>query len=124
MTHFVQTDETGRILVTTPHAEFAGPEMFEFEFPDDFDFSQQNAYRIVDGELVNDPLPEPVGNQIAALKTKLAETDYVVTKVSEAMVVGEALSDEEAERYSEIITQRREWRAQINDLEASLEGGE
>lgn len=124
MMHFVQTDENGRILVTTPNVEYAGAEMFAFAFPDDFDFSKQDDYRIVDGELVNDPLPEPVENQIAALKAKLAETDYVVTKVAETMVTGIALSDEEAERYSEIITQRREWRAQINDLEASLEGGE
>lgn len=60
-------------------------------------------------------------NQIAELKGNLASTDYTVIKVYEAMVTGDALPDDEAERYAEIITQRREWRSQINQLEAEAE---
>lgn len=124
MTHFVHTDETGRINATTPYIEYAGDDMFAFTFPDDFDFSTQNEYRIVEGELVHDPLPEPADLQISELKQKLYDTDYAVIKVYESMVTGEALPDEDAERYAEIIEQRKAWRVQINELEASSEGGD
>ena len=40
------------------------------------------------------------------------------------MVTGEALPDEDAERYAEVIEQRKAWRIQINELEASSEGGD
>lgn len=120
---YVSTDETGRIGATTEYEQFAIG-MDEFEFPEDFDFSLQNEYRIVDGELVHDPLPEPPELQIANLKSQLAETDYAVIKVYESMVTGDALPEEDASRYAEIISQRQQWRAQINELESSLEGGE
>lgn len=120
MTYFVQTDEDGRITATTDQLEYAGTEMFGFTFPDDFDFFKQDEYRIVDGELIHDPRPDPPEYQIAVLKQQLADTDYTVIKVYEAMVTGDALPDDEAERYAEVITQRRQWRSQINELEASL----
>ena len=65
MAHFVQTDDTGRILVTTDTIDYAGTEMYGFTFPDDFDFSIQDEYRIVDGGLVHDPLP-PTEEKLAA----------------------------------------------------------
>lgn len=117
-------NETGRVLATTEEERFAGPDWILIEYPDDFDFEIQDQYRVVDGELIHDPLPEPADIQIARLKNKLAETDYAVIKVYEAMVIGEALPDEDAARYSEMISQRQEWRSRINELEASLEGGE
>lgn len=120
---YVSTDETGRIGATTEYKQFAIG-MDEFEFPEDFDFTKQHEYRIVDGELVHDPLPEPAESQISNLKVQLAETDYAVIKVYESMVTGEALPEEDANRYAEIISRRQQWRAQINELEASLEGGE
>lgn len=124
MKAFVTTDGDGRITCTTYKEQYRQPEDIEFEFPDDFDFNTQYEYRIVDGELIHDPLPDPPEMQIARLKNKLAETDYAVIKVYEAMVIGEALPDEDAARYSEMISQRQEWRSQINELEASLGGGE
>lgn len=116
---YVSTDETGRIGATTDVEEFAIG-MDEFDFPEDFDFSVQNEYRIVDGELVHDPLPDPPEQIISQLKSQLSQTDYAVIKVYEAMVTGEPLPDEENERYAELITQRRQWRAQINQLEAEV----
>lgn len=58
-TYFVQTDEDGRITATTNQLEYAGTEMFGFTFPEDFDFGRQDDYRIINGELVHDPLPTP-----------------------------------------------------------------
>lgn len=56
MIYYVSVDEDSRIQATTQHEEYAIG-MTQFEFPEDFDFSKQNDYRIVDGELVYDPLP-------------------------------------------------------------------
>lgn len=123
---YVSTGNDGRIFVTTDNEAYTDETYFEFEFPEDFDYSLQNEYRIVDGELVHDPIePSPsVQTQIAELKQKLQETDYTVIKVYESMVTGEALPDEDAERYAEVIEQRKAWRVQINELEASSEGGD
>lgn len=57
-------DETGRITATTDQEQYAEG-MTEFTFPDDFDFSIQDEYRIQNGELIHDPLP-PSEKKIAA----------------------------------------------------------
>ena len=120
---WIKTDETGRILASTDIEEYAIG-MTLFDFPDDFDFVTQDDYRIVDGELVHDPRPLDPEIEISNLKTKLAETDYVVTKIAEYQVTQTAIPDEDADRYSAIILQRQEWRDRINELEASTEGGD
>lgn len=118
---FVQVDENGRIGATTDSSEYAGTDMFLFDFPEDFDFDKQDDYRIVDGELIYDPRPIPIEYQISELKQKLAKTDYVVTKIAEAQVTGVEMIAEDSERYAEVILERQQWRAQINELEAQLE---
>lgn len=64
---YVSVDENGRIGATTDVAEYAEG-MEEFDFPEDFDFSTQSEYRIVDGELVHDPIP-PSEEELAAEKS-------------------------------------------------------
>lgn len=64
MNAYVSTDENGRILASTDVVDFSEG-MSEISLPDDFDFAKQNEYRIVDGELVHDPLP-PTEEEIAA----------------------------------------------------------
>ena len=54
---YVCTDTDGRIQSVTELQEFAGPDAFEFIFPDDFDFGTQADYCIANGELVHDPVP-------------------------------------------------------------------
>lgn len=56
MIMYASVDEIGRIVATTSFSEYAIG-MIEFDFPDDFDFSKQNDYRIIDNEIVYDPLP-------------------------------------------------------------------
>lgn len=53
---WIQTDDTGRVTATTDQERFATG-MTEFDFPEGFDFASQSEYRVVDGELVHDPLP-------------------------------------------------------------------
>lgn len=60
-------------------------------------------------------MPEPTKEEInqariAELKQKLAETDYAVIKIAE----GEATQDD----YAEVLAQRKDWRAEINELQA------
>lgn len=120
MKAYAQLDEDGRILCTTTE-EYADDDMVEVELPEDFDTDAQSEYRIVDGELVHEPLPEPAEVTIARLKANLAETDYVVIKMAEAATSGYSLLSEDTERYAAIIEQRRAWRDEINLLEG---GGE
>ena len=64
MVQYVSMDGTGRILATTDQEQFAEG-MTEFTFPDDFDFTVQDEYRIQNGELIHDPLP-PTEEEVAA----------------------------------------------------------
>ena len=39
-------------------AEFdCGEGQFQFDFPEDFDFGKQSDYKIINGELIYDPIP-------------------------------------------------------------------
>lgn len=59
-------------------------------------------------------------NQIADYKAKLANTDYILTKMVEYNVSNTPMPEEDAARYAEIINQRAEWRAEINRLEGEV----
>lgn len=54
---YVMTDADGRIAATSA-THHLGEGEFEFDFPQDFDFTRQRDWRLVEGELVHDPLPE------------------------------------------------------------------
>ena len=56
-------------------------------------------------------LTPPVKMQIAELKQKLADTDYISCKIAE----GAATKEE----YAEILAQRQAWRNEINTLEGA-----
>lgn len=122
---YYQADETGRILATTEHEEYAGDDYAQFDFPEGFDFSTQNEYRISDGELVHDPVPVPTEQRIAELKSSLAATDYIAAKAMDAVLRGtisgtagkaDALASLAAE-YTDVLDQRQAWRDEINELE-------
>jgi hypothetical protein len=51
--------------------------------------------------------------RIAELKRNLSDTDYVIIKIAEGMTT--------AEEYADIIAQRQVWRAEINNLELSVD---
>ena len=121
MTQYVMTDNDGRICVIVDNEEYTDDSYIAFDFPDDFDFSHFMDYKIVDGELVYEKRPISPESEVMQLKSKLAETDYVIPKMMEAQLTGIALQAEEQARYNEIIEQRKEWRARINELEPLLE---
>ena len=121
MTQYVMTDNDGRICVIVDNEEYTDDSYIAFDFPDDFDFPHFMDYKIVNGELVHDKRPISPESEVMQLKSKLAETDYVIPKMMEAQLTGIALQAEEQARYNEIIEQRKEWRARINELEPLLE---
>ena len=49
--------------------------------------------------------------RIAQLKQQLSDTDYAVIKIAEGAAT--------PEEYAEVIAQRQEWRAEINQLEVA-----
>lgn len=53
-----------------------------------------------------------IREEITELKEKLSASDYAVIKIAEGAATGE--------EYAELIQQRGEWRAKINELEAEL----
>ncbi len=62
------------------------------------------------------PEPEPTPEEVAEdeiweLKGKLAASDYAIIKIAEGAAT--------REEYADLITQRAEWRARINELEAA-----
>ena len=80
---YIQTDEDGRILASTDNPSYAQG-MFEFDMPDDFDYSHQDDWVIKDGELVYSERPDPF-----AIKTEsLVESavSFMLRSVSLASV--------------------------------------
>lgn len=117
---YTNIDENRRIVVTTERLEWAGPNAFLFDFPDDFNFSDQNEYIIDESKkLVYSPKPVPVEKTIAELKSNLASTDYVVQKITEAQVGAIIIPEDDQRRYEGIIKQRQAWREEINRLEVN-----
>lgn len=87
----------------------------------------QKGYAIHEVEPINGermfevvPIPEPTKEEqaqfeIAELKQYLADTDYIANKLIEA--VDDAELSDLKEKYADILRQRREARARINELE-------
>ena len=79
-------------------------------------------YKIVeDGDYYKvEPIPTPTGQElaereIAELKQFLADTDYISNKLIEA--IDDAELNDLKEKYADVLRQRREARARINELE-------
>ena len=55
---YVSLNQENRIGAITLKKEYL-VDCFEFNFPQDFDFDKQNEYKIIDNQLVHEPLPQP-----------------------------------------------------------------
>lgn len=90
---YVMCDETGRIGACTDVEEYAGG-MVEFDLPDGLDLETINEYRIVDGELVHDPLP-PTEEELEAEegRERARQLDAAVPMLLSA--VAESMDDDE-----------------------------
>ena len=118
-----QTDEDGRLeSVTLYPLDAANPTL---ELPDDFDLKRVRDYVLSGGMLKHDPfiVVPSVAEQIAALKQKLADTDYIAAKAVDAMTAADSLTalltalKSIRTEYATVFAQRAAWRKEINDLE-------
>lgn len=95
------------------------------ELPEDFDLKSVRDYVLSGGTLKRDPFVAvpSVAEQIAALKRKLDETDYIAAKAVDAMAAADSLTSLLAAlksirtEYATVFAQRAAWRKEINDLE-------
>lgn len=60
--------------------------------------------------------------EVADLKARLAETDYVVIKLAEYAQAGREVPEADAERYEAVVAMREEWREKINELGGGTDG--
>lgn len=118
-------DESGRLQsVTIYPLDTAKPTL---ELPENFDLKNIRDYVLQGGALIREPyVPAPsAAEQIAALKQKLAETDYIAAKTVDLLIGAESLSAlltvlaETRSEYREILGLRGVWRQKIRELEAA-----
>lgn len=103
---YARTDEGNRIIEWS-YDELDGLDV-EFsngDYVNETCIDGLDEFVIEDGMAVYSPKPE---KQIARLKQKLADTDYVTAKIAE----GSATREE----YADVIAKRQQWRDEINAL--------
>lgn len=118
-----QTDEGGRLQSVTLYPLDETKPMLEVS--DDFDLQSVRDYVLSGGALKHDPFVAvpSVAEQIAALKQKLADTDYITAKAVDAMAAADSLTSlltvlkSIRTEYADVLAQRAVWRKEINDLE-------
>ena len=119
-----ETDEAGRLQnVTIYPLDMEKPSL---ELPEDFDLKSVRDYVLSGGVLKHDPFVAvpSVAEQIATLKRKLAETDYITAKAVDAMAAADSLTalltvlKNIRTEYADVLAQRAAWRKEINQLES------
>lgn len=55
--------------------------------------------------------------RIFELKKNLADTDWVVVKISELMIDSPELAEQLKSEYAEVLALRKQWREEINQLQ-------
>ena len=119
------TNESGRMQSETIYP--LDTEKPTLELPDAFDLKRIRDYVLKGGALIREPYePVPsVSEQIAVLKQKLAETDYIAAKTVDLLIGAESLSAlltvlaETRSEYRDILDLRGVWRQKIRELEAA-----
>lgn len=89
----------------------------ELEISDEEFEAAGSLARIIDGKIFigktdEEKAADDARVRIAALKKKLAETDYIAAKITEGSAT--------AKEYADKIAERQAWRAEINELEELL----
>lgn len=99
------------------------------ELPEDFDLKNIRDYILNGDTLKLDPfivIPS-IEEQIAVLKRKLSDTDYITSKALDSITLADNLTSLLAAlksirtEYADLIKQRQSWREEINNLEKQME---
>ena len=125
MKAWYSTDETGRILSSTTEEEFAGEDMVEFDFPDDFNFSKQDNWLIKDGELTASTRPLTPEEQAAQDEREAeAERQETLSLLPDALAdLSETVSTNEV-TGTELADAIAELSAIVSELASSTESTE
>ena len=118
-----ENDEGGRLASVTLYPLDETKPMLEV--PDELDLQSIRDYVLSGGALKHDPfiVVPSAAEQIAALKQKLADTDYIAAKAVDAMTAADSLTalltalKSIRTEYATVFAQRAAWRKEINDLE-------
>ena len=118
-------DETGRILSSTTEEEFAGEDMAEFDFPDGFDFAEQDNWLIKDGELAASTRPLTPEEQAAQDEREAeAERQETLSLLPDALAdLSETVSTNEV-TATELADAIAELSAIVSELASSPESTE
>ena len=111
----------GQIITKSEHIEFAN-----------WNNANGNKFRsesLGDGtyKIVEIVIPEPTEYEkaqarIAELKQMLADSDWVVIKLAESDMPEE--QEELRKQYVNVISERKAWRAEINELELTVDNSQ
>lgn len=118
---FARLDENNRIIewcyekIDGLDVEFSNGEYIDKNCVDGLD-----EFIIENGQAVYSPQPE---KEIARLKEKLSDTDYISSKMNDEIMNCTSIVDilsvtaSFKAKYGDIIKQRQEWRNKINELQ-------
>lgn len=102
---YVKIEKNGRIESATECEKFAEPDAIAFSFPEDFDFSKQNDYRIDGESLIYDPIPLSE-EEIEAVKTTNIKTQMENAIVLMVQSFAKTFTDKQALSISLLF---KEW---------------
>lgn len=92
-----------------PYGKFWGVKNKRLELLEDVETQNSSEYKRIKAE-----------EEIYSLKDYLSSTDYVISKLNEARIVDEQEYEKLKIEYAEILNNRKEARARINELEGEL----
>lgn len=122
---FIQLNDEGWIVGANDYPE-EGIDTIEVLIPKNvYDDFRNYVYR--DGEFIFLKSETDLQYEIANLKEKLSETDYISSKMSDKFVEATSIGDllsifaEFKTKYASTISQRQVWRNEINKLNDELD---
>jgi hypothetical protein len=82
---YIKTDDTGRLICVSTQSM---DESEEFDFPIDFQIKNHHDYKIVDGALIYDPLPEAEQNTSPTTQDQIDANAAAIMELAEIIAGG------------------------------------
>lgn len=92
---WIWTDVTGRVEGVTENREWAAPDAFEFDLPDDFDMGRIYDYAIIDGQVVESVKP-PSEEETAAQEERQRQEQIQAASLMMARMMAPQMTDTQA----------------------------
>jgi len=122
MAYIMVANSDGRVLIFSENDPISVGNSIEVDnAPEEITQENCNDYIYKNGSFFYIKNPERLLRERSAYIDKLNKTDYITAKLAESLVTGEQFPKDDAARYADVIEQRKQWRIQINELDAELE---